>query len=549
MQEGESGISPVGSQDSGRDLRVWLEAVDAMGELQTVKGASWDREIGAISDLNYRRALPGALLFDDVADYPAGRRILTGSVSSARRLGYTLGLGHDLDDASLVQALRGRPLKWEATAADYQPHFVPRAAFLDNRVDPGEIDLLSFPVPQWHADDGGRYLGTGCAVVTIDPASGVTNVGAYRCQVQDGGATVSVNMVPGKHGAQHVGAWFRRGEAAPVAISFGQDPLLLVLGGTEVPTGLSELAYGGAVLGRPLDVVAGPVTGLPVPASAEIVIEGWLRPGLVRPEGPFGEWTGYYSASDEPVLTLDPGALYWRDDPIILGSPPAKPPHDYSYMRTVMKSAMIHDALVKVGLPGVAGVWAHESGGGRLLVVVAIDQRYCGHSRQAAYLAAQCQAAAYMNRYVVVVDDDIDPRDLDEVIWAMCTRSDPEVDIEVLRKTWGSKADPLLVDHAAPYNSRAIIDACRPFERRADFPPVAVPERSYLDQVAAQWSQVLTVPIGSPPVSQPFVSASTASLHPTSSGLPGEATVDPSALAPVVPTWSKIEVSYEDKEM
>ncbi len=113
----------------------------------------------------------------------------------------------------------------------------------------------------------------------------------------------------------------------------------------------------------------------------------------------------------------------------------------------------------------VRGVWAHETGGGRLLIVVSITQRFCGHSRQAGYITAQCQAAAYMNRFVIVVDDDVDPMNLEEVMWAVSTRCEPADDIEIMRKSWGSKVDPLLANPAVPYNTRALIDACRPFEK------------------------------------------------------------------------------------
>jgi 4-hydroxy-3-polyprenylbenzoate decarboxylase len=183
--------------------------------------------------------------------------------------------------------------------------------------------------------------------------------------------------------------------------------------------------------------------------------------------------------------------LYHRDDPILLGAPPGRPPHDYSYMRTIMKSAMIHDELVTLGVPGVTRAWAHEAGGGRLFVAVSIEQRYAGHARQVGALAAQCPAAAYMNRYVVVVDDDIDVSDLGQVVWAVSTRSDPATDIEVLQRTWGSKLDPMLPEGAPPYNSRAVIDACRPYERLDRFPRVAESDPGYLADVRARWGDVL----------------------------------------------------------
>jgi UbiD family decarboxylase len=310
-------------------------------------------------------------------------------------------------------------------------------------------------------------------------------------EVQDDGRGATIAAVPGKHGAQHISRWFARHGRAPVAVSFGHDPLLLILGGTEVPGGVFELNYAGAILGAPVPVVTGPDTGLPIPAGSEIAAEGWLYPDKLRDEGPFGEWTGYYTGARRPCLAMEITRLYHRDDPILLGAPPGRPPHDYSYMRSVMKSAMIQDEVVATGVPGVRAVWAHEAGGGRLFVVVSVEQRYAGHVRQVGYLTAQCPAAAYMNRYVVVVDDDIDPANLDEVLWAISTRTDPEIDIDVLRRTWGSRADPMLPEGATPHNSRAVIDACRPWERRESFPVVARGNPDHLRQVYDRWRHVL----------------------------------------------------------
>jgi UbiD family decarboxylase len=469
------------------DLRDWLRVVDGLGELTVLTGAEWDLEIGAASEVNYRRSRPMALLFDEVVGYPVGRRVLSGSMSNARRLGVTMRLGTDLDDRALVQALRSKPNEWVREAPRYRARTVDSGPVLENVRKGDDIDLLAFPVPRWHAGDGGRYIGTGCAVITTDPGTGELNAGAYRMQVQDDGRAASVNIESGKHGAMHVRDWFAKEGRAPVVASLGHDPLLLVVAGTEVPHGVSELDYAGAVRGRPVDVVRGEVTGLPIPATAEIVVEGWLYPDRTRPEGPFGEWTGYYSGGVDPVLTLEIERLYHRDDPILLGAPPGKPPHDYSYMRSVMKSAMIHDALVATGLPGLEGVWAHESGGGRQLLAVSIRQRYAGHSRQAGHLTASLPAAAYMNKLVVVVDHDVDPRSLDEVVWATCSRTEPARDIDVLERTWGSRVDPLRERGAPAYNSRAIIDACRPFERLESFPVVAEADRALCDRVLAKW--------------------------------------------------------------
>ncbi|WP_312033863.1 UbiD family decarboxylase [Actinoplanes sp. TBRC 11911] len=467
-------------------LRSFLDEVDARGELREVRGAHWDLELGAIAELSYRLAMPPALLFRDITGYPSGR-VLTGSTGSPGRLGLTLGQGGDHTGESLVQALRGKPTQWAADAKNYPILPVTDAPLLANEITGDKINLLDFPVPRWHAHDGGRFIGTGCLVVTSDPETGVHNGGCYRMEVQDGGRAVTIAAVPGKHGAQHIQAWFDRHGRAPVTVSFGHHPLLLALGGTEVPLGVSELAYAGSVVTNRIPVVLGPDTGLPIPAGSELAIEGWLRPGQVREEGPFGEWTGYYSGARREDLCMEITRLYHRDDPIMLGAPPGRPPHDYSYMRTVMKSAMIHDELVATGVPGVVMAWAHEPAGGRLFVAVSIAQRYAGHARQVGHLTAQLPAVSYMNRYVVVVDDDIDPANLDELMWAMATRTDPADDIEILRRQRGSRLDPMLAPGAPPFTSRAVIDACRPWERLSSFPKVAQSDPGYLSEVRARW--------------------------------------------------------------
>ncbi|SNS88530.1 UbiD family decarboxylase [Streptosporangium subroseum] len=479
------------SLEEVNDLRSWLDLAGELGEVRTVTGAHWDEEIGAASEVNYRRPSPPALLFDDIVGYKRGQRVLTASMANARRLGMTLRLGTSLDDRGLVEALRTRPNEWMANAARYPVREVGSGPICENVLVAGDANLLDFPVPKWHEADGGRYIGTGCAVFTTDPATGTLNAGTYRMQVQSDGRAASVNIEAGKHGAAHIRDWFAGEGRAPVTASFGHDPLLLVVAGTEVPTGLSELEYAGAVMGRPFEVIRGEVTGLPIPARSELAVEGWLYPDRREPEGPFGEWTGYYSGGTEAVLTLDVERLYHRDDPIQLGAPPGKPPHDYSYMRSVMKSAMIQDALVRSGLPGVEGVWAHEAGGGRQLLAVAIHQQYAGHARQAAYLASQLPSAAYMNKFVVVVDADIDFRSLNDVMWAVCTRADPAEDIEIMRQTWGSRVDPLRAPGLPPFNTRAVIDACRPWARLPDFPRVAEAGRDLVDHVVRRWPDLL----------------------------------------------------------
>jgi 4-hydroxy-3-polyprenylbenzoate decarboxylase len=249
------------------DLRAWIARIENLGELQHVSGAHWDLEIGTISEINYRRKPSAALLFDNIVDYPAGYRVLTGSVSNARRMAVTLGLDQHLDTAGLIQTLRGKPLQWEAAAPRFEPEFVSTGPILENVVKAPDIDLSMFPAPRWHEHDGGRYLGTGVAVVTSDPDTGRINVGAYRMMIQENGRSATINAEAGKQGRAQYERWFAKTGKAPVLVSFGHDPLLLMVAGTEVPNTISEYAYAGAMVGEKIKVIKGEITGLPMPAG------------------------------------------------------------------------------------------------------------------------------------------------------------------------------------------------------------------------------------------------------------------------------------------
>jgi len=468
------------------DLRAWLSEVRKFGELRDVTGADWNLELGAISELNVKKDLPPALLFDEIAGYPKGWRVLTCSTSSPARLSSILRLPIQKTHKGLVEALRGKPAQWQAEARKYDVVAVSKGPVLENIQKP--VDILKFPSPLWHELDGGRYIGTGCSVVTRDLDSDWVNVGTYRVQVHDRNH-VGLDMVPGKHGRIHYEKHKKAGKRFPVAIVCGCDPLGYLISGIEIPFGMCEWNYVGAILQEKVQVILLEKTGLPVPAASEIVLEGFVEPNDERSEGPFGEFHGYYpgKAGTAPVVTVE--RVYFRNDPILVGSPPAKPPNDYSYSKAVMRSALLMDALAAAGVPDVQAVWAHEIGGARMFNVVSIKQRYAGHARQAGHILSQCGVGAYMSRWSVVVDEDIDPANLQEVMWAVATRTDPAIDIDIIQRGMGSKNDPMFVAYPynAPYSSKAIIDACRPYDHLHDFPAVAEASKELQEKVKAKW--------------------------------------------------------------
>jgi len=248
--------------------------------------------------------------------------------------------------------------------------------------------------------------------------------------------------------------------------------------------------------GRPTRMVRGKVTGLPIPANAEIVIEGFVHPDKKHPEGPFGEWTGHYAGGVRQMHVIDIKAIYHRNDPILLGVPPmGAGPDEMARYRAVMRSAMIKQNMVNAGVPGVNQVWCHEVGGARMLHAVSITQRYPGHAVQAAHVAAQCGASAYASKYIVVCDDDVDVTNLDHMLWAMITRTDPAESIQFIKGSWDSNADPAIPPERRKAgdltHSVAVINACKPYHWRDRFPPSNTPSAETLRKAREKFSWLL----------------------------------------------------------
>jgi len=470
-----------------RDLRELLERVRRAGELTHIAHADWNLEIGTLIEIVYNKLQnnPPAILFEDIAGYSKGFRLLSGMTNSAKRLALTLGFPVPENSMDVVRAYRVRM----KTHKPIPPKVVESGPVLENIFRDDEVDLLKFPAPLLHEKDGGRYLGTDDLVIMRDPDDGWINCGTYRVMLHDA-KRAGVWMSPGKHGRQIREKYFKRDEPCPVLVSCGHDPLLFLAGGNEIRFGLSEYDYAGGHRGEPFEVIESELYGLPMPSHAEFVIEGEMHPGETAVEGPFGEFTGYYAGgkSEQPVIRVR--RIYHRDNPILTIAAPMKPPSDFSYSKCVMKAGMIWDEVERAGLSGVQGVWCHEAGGARMFNVISIKQAFAGHARQAGMLAASCQSGSYLGRFVVVVDDDIDPTNLFDVVWAMCTRCDPAEDIEFIRKAWSGPLDPR-IPHGTTTNSRAVIMACRPFERLASFPPVAEASAELRAKVGAKFRDVL----------------------------------------------------------
>lgn len=474
------------------DVREFVKGVEALGELKRVSHADWDLEIGAITEISGSEPNPPALLFEEIKDYPSGFRILTNMFQSQSRTALALGLPTDLKGVGLVGAVR-EMLK---SVSPMPPVFRKKGPIQENVFFGKEASVLKFPAPRLHRGDGGRYIGTADAVITSDPESGWVNLATARIQILDE-SKVSLYVSPGKQTRLIAQKYWDRGKCCPVAVVFGIDPVLFAVSGLGLPWGASEYDFAGHIQKAPVEVIKGAVSGLPIPAHSEIVIEGEIPPPEVESamEGPFGEWTGYYASGTRPSPIIRVQAVYHRDDPILTVLPDFKCYPLSSYLFLVFCAAELWNEIEQVGITDVTGVWLAEWGM-RFFVVIALKQRYGGHARQAAHVALGAREGGYLGRFVVLVDDDIDPSNMADVLWAVSTRCDPQTSIEIATGCWSSPIDPRLSPaqrSAGDFtNSRAIIDACRPFSWRNKFPKVHSIDAGYRDQIRQKWKEVFS---------------------------------------------------------
>jgi 4-hydroxy-3-polyprenylbenzoate decarboxylase len=220
------------------------------------------------------------------------------------------------------------------------------------------------------------------------------------------------------------------------------------------------------------------------------VLEGEAVPGNVKPEGPFGEWMGYYSDDVVPRPYLDVKTVLYRNNPILTCAPQHKPVDETGLLKGIAGAAEIWKALEAAGLPEILGVWNHEGGPATRFTVIQIRQRYPGHARNVLHVAANCIAGAYNGKWTVVVDEDVDCSDLDQVLWAMCTRFDPVGDVDLIQKAWSSGRDPMSLP--GNFNNRILIDACIPYDRklRGTFPHVVEVTAERRAQLRAKFPDV-----------------------------------------------------------
>src|ERR1700752_1678826 len=481
----------VGPQSIGQrnasELDAWLEKAEAMGELKRIK-AEVSPELDA-AHITYLVGLTKspALLFENITGHP-GHKVLYNMIGcNLSRFCLMIGeapVDHPLKAVRLLQNQFGRQMA---------PGEVPagRGVSSQNIVEGEAIDIRQFPAQRMWPLDGGLYLGTNDAVITKDPETGRVNVGTYRMMIK-GPREIGVYTSPGKDAGADRDKWWKRGKPAPIAAAYGIDPLLFLVGATSLPKTESEYEYYSGIKGAPIELFTSDLTGLPLPAHAEIILEGHLYPDETFAEGPFGEFTGYYGRPSGATPYMRVEKVRFRNNPTLTCALMADgPANEAGLFWAALRSAAIWADLQKLRVPGVQGVWSIPEAAGWGITVISINQMYPGDAAQSMALAAQCVGGAYFGKYVIVVDDDVDPTNVHQVLWAMATRSRPAQSIDILRETWSPFLDPSLnPPEIRPWGSKALINACMDYRHIKTFSKRTKLSKEVYDNVVARWQEL-----------------------------------------------------------
>ena len=298
-----------------------------------------------------------------------------------------------------------------------------------------DVDLARLPVQTHWPDDAGPLI-TWPVVVTRPHGSDIAdvgryNAGVYRAQVL-GRDRLIMRWLPHRGGAAHHQSWTRQAEKTPIAVVLGADPATLLSAALPLPEAVSELTFAGALNGvRPRLVVAKTVP-LMVPADAEMILEGWVSPAELAPEGPFGDHTGYYNRA-EPFPVVEITAITHRKDPIYLSTYTGRPPDEPAIIGEVFNRLAL--PTIRAQIPEIHDLWLPPAACSYRMAVVSIDKRYPGQARRVMMALWGMLPQFSYTKIIVVVDTDLNPAKWDDIAWALATRMDPARDVMILENT------------------------------------------------------------------------------------------------------------------
>jgi len=476
------------------DFRDYLATLERRGLLVRVsRRIDKDTELVPLVRLQFR-GLPSerrrAFLFTDVTD-TRGRSfdasVAIGTFASSRAV-YATALGMDLDDGTVGEVWQralSHPVKPVRRSSGLCKEVVVAGAGELART--GGVDAFPHPIST-PGFDPAPFL-TSPYWVTRDPEDGTYNVGTYRGMIKAPDRVGLQMDTPSQHIAVHLAKARRLGRGLPAAVVLGAVPAVGLASVQKVPYGVSEYAVAGGLMGAPLEVVRCETVDIDVPAHAELVIEGEIDPDHVEPEGPFGEASGYMGTSTwSPVLHVT--CITHRTSPIVQAFISEFPPSESTLMRKIGFENVYRQFLrTSCSIGSVRDVTFYEPATCNMMFVIRLADASPGQAWQALYAAAGYEPS--MGKIIIAVDEDIDPANLESVIWALAFRTQPARDVQII---YGRlpRLDPSAPDPAPGGDgidaraSALLIDATR----SKPYPPISLPARKHMEKALTIWSEL-----------------------------------------------------------
>lgn len=446
-----------------QNLREFIKALEQAGELKRIKvEVSQDLEISEITDRVCKRPGGGpALLFENVRGH--SMPVLINAFGSRRRMEIALEVNNfdtiaeritELLDFKSPQGLleKVKMLPKLAELGRFFPKTV-RSAPCKEVIQKEGFSLNDFPILKCWPEDGGRFI-TFPLVFSKNPINGKRNCGMYRMQVFDE-RTTGMHWQLHKHGAAHFREHIRRtGKPMEVAVAIGSEPITTFAAILPLPDDLDEMLFAGFLRRSPVEMVKCETVDIEVPADAEIILEGYVDPVDMRVEGPFGDHTGFYTLEDNyPAFHIT--CVTRRRDPIYLTTIVGRPPMEDCYMAEAIEHIFL--PLFKRQFPEVVDMHMPFEGVVHNLMILSIKKSYPGHARKIMN-AVWGLGQAMFTKCIIVVDEDVNVRDYQYVVWYVLNNIDPERDIQFVM----GPVDVL--DHSSrlpAYGSKMGIDGTR----------------------------------------------------------------------------------------
>ncbi len=427
-----------------KDLRDFIDQLEKAGELKRIKvEVDPNLEITEICDRTLKAGGP-ALLFENVlgSDVPllgnlfgTPKRVAMGmgqtEVSALREVGKLLAYLKEPEPP------KGMKDAWEKLPVFKQvlnmaPKEVNRAACQQEVFSGDEVDLGRYPIQTCWPGDVGPLI-TWPLVITKGPEKERQNLGIYRQQVI-GRNKLIMRWLEHRGGAQDLREWqlAHPGEPFPVAVALGADPATILGAVTPIPDTLSEYGFAGLLRGSKTEVVKCKSHDLQVPASAEIVLEGFIYPDEMAEEGPFGDHTGYYNEVEIfPVFTVE--KITQRKNPIYHSTYTGRPPDEPAILGVALNEVFV--PILQKQFPEIVDFYLPPEGCSYRMAVISIKKQYPGHAKRIMLGTWSFLRQFMYTKFVIICDDDVDVRNWEDVIWAMTTRMDPARDTTMLENT------------------------------------------------------------------------------------------------------------------